>query len=122
MRVCYLILSVGLAVVWWPSVLQHSADFAGRLAIQASLLAGLGLLCALGLRYPLKMVPLLLFEFAWKIIYLLAFALPAWRTHQMSDRMIADTWSVAMVVIFLRLVPWRHVWTEYVRGAGDRWR
>jgi hypothetical protein len=26
------------------------------------------------------------------------------------------------VVIFLAVVPWRHVWQQFVTAKGDRWR
>src|SRR5205809_3855743 len=41
-------------------------------------LTGLWLVSFLALRYPVKMMPLYLFEFAWKTVWLLAFGLPQW--------------------------------------------
>jgi len=76
----------------------------------------------LGFRYPLKMLPLLIFELTWKAIYLLAFALPLWRSHQIDANTAADIRGVVMVVIFLPLIPWGYVWREYVVADGDRWR
>jgi hypothetical protein len=76
LRLCYLILAVGLGLFVWPTVIHHTADSAVTSGIQRSLLAGLGLTAVLGLRHPVQMLPLLLFELIWKTIYLLAFALP----------------------------------------------
>jgi len=33
---------------------------------------------ALGIRYPLQMLPLLLFELVWEVDMVIAFALPLW--------------------------------------------
>jgi len=90
--------------------------------IQVALLAGLGLTAALGLRYPLKMLPILLFELTWKAIYLMAFALPLWSAHEINDSTAEDIKAVLMVVILIPLIPWRYVFAHYVLKHGDRWK
>jgi hypothetical protein len=122
LRICYLIIAVGLGLTIWPSVIHHTADLAIRHGIQCSLLAGLGLTAVLGLRYPVQMLPLLLFEFAWKIIYLLAFALPLWTTHQLTTAAVQDIQACLMVVIFIPLIPWRYVVRHYIMQPGNRWK
>jgi hypothetical protein len=47
LRLCYLILAVGLGLYMWPSVIHHTPDFAIAHGIQLSLLAGLGLTAVL---------------------------------------------------------------------------
>jgi hypothetical protein len=122
LRIAYLIMSAGLGAFIWPNVIHHTNEFAAKHGIQVALLAGLGLTAALGLRYPLKMLPILLFELTWKAIYLIAFALPLWSTHQINDATAEDIQAVLMVVIFIPLIPWRYVFTHYVLKHGDRWR
>ncbi len=122
LRCCYLILAVGLGLVIWPSVIHHTPDFAIAHGIQTSLFAGLGLTAVLGLRYPVQMIPLLLFELTWKTIYLLAFALPLWSSHQINAAAAADIQAVLVVVIFIPLIPWRYVVRHYVLQRGDRWK
>lgn len=122
LRICYLILAAGLGVYIWPSVINHTPAFALAHGIQTALLAGLGLTAALGLRYPVQMLPLLLFELTWKAIFLVAFALPLWRAHQITPAAAADIQSVLMVVILVPLIPWVYVWKQYVVKSGERWR
>jgi hypothetical protein len=122
LRVAYLIMAAGLGTFIWPSVIHHTNEFAAAHGIQVALLAGLGLTAALGLRYPLKMLPILLFELAWKAIYLIAFALPLWSAHQISDATAEDIKAVLMVVIFIPLIPWHYVFAHYVLKHGDRWK
>jgi hypothetical protein len=121
LRVCYLILAGGLGRFIWPSVIQHTVEFANTEGVRFSLLAGLGLTAVLGFRYPIKMIPLLLFELIWKIIFLVAFALPLSRSHQITETMQADITAVVMVVVFLPLIPWSYVWWHYAAERGDRW-
>ncbi|HET9183315.1 MAG TPA: hypothetical protein VFP59_14350 [Candidatus Angelobacter sp.] len=115
-------MAAGLGVFYWPHVIHHTNQFAATRGIQFALLAGLGLTAALGLRYPLKMLPILLFELTWKTIYLIAFALPLWSAHQIDAATAADIKAVLMVVIFIPLIPWRYVFAHYVVQQGDGWK
>jgi len=122
LRLCYFILAAGLGVYYWPSVIHHSSEFAIAQGIQFSLLAGLGTTALLGFRYPVQMIPLLLFEMIWKAIYLAAFALPLWQAHQITDAAAENIKAVLFVVIFIPLIPWRYVFANYVLKRGERWR
>ncbi|WP_180539696.1 hypothetical protein [Nevskia soli] len=122
LRACYLILSAGLGVYIWPVVLSHTSELAETAGVRFALLAGLGATAVLGLRYPVQMLPLLLFELIWKAIYLIFFALPLWSAHQISPATAEDIKSVAMVVILVPLIPWRYVFAHYVLQRGERWK
>lgn len=122
LRLAYLIMAAGLAVFIWPTVLHHTSQFAIAEGVRFALLSGLGAAAALGLRYPVRMLPLLLFELTWKATYLLFFALPLWSAHQIDAAAAADIKAVLMAVIFIPLIPWRHVFTHYVMKRGERWR
>jgi hypothetical protein len=122
LRLCYLILAAGLGTFIWPAVIHHTTELAIAEGIRLSLFAGLGLTAVLGLRYPVQMIPLLLFELIWKAIYLIAFALPLWSAHQINDAVAEDIKAVLMVVIFIPLIPWGYVFRHYVTKHGERWR
>jgi hypothetical protein len=122
LRVCYLVMAGGLGVYIWPTVIHHTSELAATQGVRFALLAGLGATAALGLRYPVQMLPVLLFELIWKGIYLAAFALPLWSAHQINTAVAEDIKAVLMVVILVPLIPWRYVFSNYVRKPGDRWR
>jgi len=122
LRVAYFVMAAGLGAFIWPDVIHHTNEFAAARGIQVALLAGLGATAALGLRYPVKMLPVLLFELTWKAIYLVAFAWPLWSAHQINAATAEDIKSVLMVVIFIPLIPWRYVFAHYVLEPGDRWK
>ncbi len=87
-----------------------------------SLLAALSALMALGIRYPLQMLPLLLFELLWKTIWLVAIALPLWYAHQLDAETMETVQACLMGVILCPLViPWPYVLANYVKNPGDRW-
>jgi hypothetical protein len=122
LRAAYLLMAAGLAVYIWPDVIHHTNELAITEGIRLGLLAGLGATAALGLRYPLQMLPILLFEMVWKAIYLIAFALPLWSAHQVTAAAAEDIKACLMVVIFVPIIPWRYVFANYVAKHGDRWK
>jgi hypothetical protein len=116
----YALLAVGLGLYVWPTVLHHTAAAASHGTL-VSLLAGIGATAVLGLRYPIKMLPLLIFEMTWKAIYLLAYALPLYLAHQIDAGTAADIGACLMVFIFVPLIPWRHLAASYIMAPGERW-
>jgi hypothetical protein len=120
LRAAYLLLVVGLGAMIVPAVVSHPLISRG---VIPSLLGAVWLLAFIGLKYPLRMIPLLLFEFAWKSIWLLAFGLPQWSAGQMPPTFAEDSFNIGMGVILMPLViPWGYVWRHYVKAPGDRWR
>ncbi len=122
LRAAYLVMAAGLAVFVWPAVFHHTSELAITAGVRIALLAGLGATAALGLRYPVQMLPILLFELTWKAIYLIAFALPLWQAHQITAAVAEDIKAVLWVVIFIPLIPWRFVFAQYALKQGDRWK
>lgn len=120
LRATYALLVVGLGATIVPPLLSHEPMARG---VIPSLLGGVWLLAFLGLRYPLGMLPLLLFEFAWKTIWLLDFGLPQYASGRLPPTFADDFKAIAMGVILMPLViPRGYVWRHYVRAPADRWR
>ena len=62
LRIAYLVLVVGLGIFIWPTILDASAPMASDRAVVVSMLGAMSAMAVLGLRNPLAMVPILLFE------------------------------------------------------------
>jgi hypothetical protein len=122
LRGVYFLVAALMGSQIWPLVFNHG-PWELMHGVAVAMLAAVTALCLLGLRYPLKMLPLLFVEMAWKSIWLLAVALPIWRSGHPFDADTAETVKACLMgVIFPIVVPWRYVFDRYVRGAGDRWR
>jgi hypothetical protein len=123
MRALYLLLAVGIGLNFWPHVIWHTREYAEKNGAEICLLAGVGALSILGLRYPLQMLPILLFEFFWKATWVIAVAIPLWAAHQTYPGMADDTFAIGMGVVLCPIaIPWRFVFENYIRKPGDRWR
>jgi hypothetical protein len=91
--------------------------------VAVAMLAALTLVSWLGVRYPLQMLPLLFFEFAWKTIWCAAMLLPAWQAGPLDADMKESAFACLLGVVLCPLViPWPYVWANYVVKPGDRWR
>lgn len=122
LRAGYLFIAVGLAATVWPLVLNHSPQWPLMNSVVCSLLAAMSVLAAVGIRYPLQMLPILLFELIWKSIWLIAVALPLWTANQIDARTWQTVTDCLTAAILIPLIPWRYVISEYVMKPGDRWR
>lgn len=123
LRAFYLLITAGLALSWGPVMLQHTDQWAQRRGELAALLIGLSILCLWGLRYPLQMLPLLIFELIWKTIWLLLIAYPLWQGGAMTPNVQESAVACLMGVVLTPLVlPWRHIAQHYFRKTAERWR
>jgi hypothetical protein len=122
MRFGYAFMGVGLVIVKWPVLFQDVRSLPVMEGVVACLLTAMSLLAVLGLRYPVRMLPILLFEVIWKVIWIAAVGLP----HVVSQDLDAATREVlfncSFVVVILAVIPWRYVWKHYVRTPGNAWR
>ena len=82
----------------------------------------MSLLAFLALRYPVRLLPILLFESLWKIIWLAVVALPKVVANELDPATQDVAFSCLFVVIILAVVPWRYVWQHYLTAKGDRHR
>ena len=99
---------------------EHAPDERGMLTAMVS---GLWVMALVTIRYPLKMVPVMLFEFTWKVVWLIFFGLPQWRSGAGSPRLSQDLWDIGLFpFVLLLVIPWGYVWRHYVKAPSERWR
>ena len=123
LRATYLVIALAMGAQIWPLILNHPANVEHMRGVTRAFLGALTLLSLLGARYPVKMLPLMLFELAWKTIWVAAFGVPLWLTHQL-DSATAETMQACLmgVVLVPLVLPWGYVIRHYFREPGDRWR
>jgi hypothetical protein len=122
LRAGYLLLVVGLGLTVWPGVIHHEQPWTLMQGVVHCMLAAMSALAILGLRYPLRMLPLLFFELVWKSIWLIVVALPLWSAHQTDAGALETANECLIAAVFLIIIPWRYVAANYLTAPGDRWR
>ena len=122
LRAMYLFIIVGLGVYLWPDVVQGHGHWELMQGMASCMLAAFSLLCVLGLRYPLQMIPVLLWEIVWKTIWLLIVPFPQWIAGHVDDSLGPSIFSVSLVVLVYVSIPWGYVFAHYIVSPGERWR
>jgi hypothetical protein len=126
LRAMYVFMVVGLAIFKLAPAILHPENLSPQDSVVVSVLGAFALLAVLGIRYPLKMLPLLFFEFAWKFIWVVAFGLPLLLSGQLdpnvsfggTETLVNCLLGVVLVPI---VVPWGYVLNHYLRAPGARW-
>ena len=122
LRAMYLFIITGLGVYLWPDILNPAKHWTLAEGETSCMLGAFSLVCLLGLRYPLLMLPILLWEVLWKTMWLLLVPFPQWRAGHLDPSLQPTISACSMVVLVYLAVPWGYVWTQYARARGDRWR
>lgn len=121
MRVGYFVMVAGLMVTKWPEMLNHDS-WELKEGTVVTMLVAMSVLALLGLRYPQRMLPILLFEVGWKLTWLGTVALPLWLDGNLTGATLEQANAVLWVAIVIAVVPWRHVASQFVLARGEGWR
>ena len=122
LRAMYLLIVVGLGFVLWPGVILKSQSWGLNQGVINCMLAAFSLVCAFGLRYPLQMLPILLWELIWKSAWLGLVALPKFMAGTMDEATAENTFAVLFVVLIPFVVPWGYVLKHYFGKPAEPWR
>jgi hypothetical protein len=78
---------------------------------------------ALGIRYPVKMLPIMLFEFIWKCLWIVAIYLPLAQANRITSQTRESLIEIALGVIVCGLaIPWPYVVRNYLFAATEQSR
>jgi len=122
MRLLFLLMACFMGGFVWYRLLFEVTGQPLQWGLAKSMLAALALMSLLGVRYPLQMLPLMLYETAWKTIWLTLVALRAW---------LAGDWNLEFqglfndcigIVIAYFIIPWRYVWARYFAQPMEPFR
>jgi hypothetical protein len=121
LRVGYLVMAGGLAVYKWPLLFTGKQWGLAEGTVECMLVA-MSILAVVGVRYPRRMLPLLLFEVTWKLLWMGIIALPQWLDNRLDAATRDQLSEVLWVAIIIAVIPWRRVFALYVTAPGEPWR
>jgi hypothetical protein len=113
MRFLFLLMAFVMGSFVWTQLLFESADWDVMRGLAKSMLAALALMSLIGVRYPLQMLPLMLYEIAWKTIWIILIAGRAWMADKWTPDIEGLFYDCIGIIIAYFIVPWRYVWARY---------
>jgi hypothetical protein len=112
MRVGYAVMGIGLALVKWPLFVTHPEPWPLFEGVVACLLTASSRPChswrSWALRYPIRLLPILLFECVWKLIWFVS-CLRFDGTGQLRSDTTID-WIVLIDIINIFGIAQRSCW------------
>lgn len=119
LRGCYLLMFIGLTTQFVPELFGQIEKLPVMDGVVTAMLGALGIVSALGLLAPVRMLPLLLFELAWKVIWTLSVALPRWNQGRF-DQDVADIlFACIFAAPFIFIIPWRYMAEAYLLSPSS---
>jgi len=115
MRLGYLLVFVFVGRISWIGIITHRGSWDPVYAAALSMWAAHSLLSLIGIFRPLTMLPLVLFEIAYKLLWLATVALPLWFANQLAGSPAKElTYAFLWVVIPIVFMPWPYVFRRYI--------
>jgi hypothetical protein len=114
LRIIFLLMAVIMGSIVWQQLLFESASWDVMRGLAKSMLAALAVMSLIAVRYPLQMLPLMLYEMAWKSIWMILIAGRAWMAGKWNADIDSLFYDCVPILIAYFIVPWRYVWARYI--------
>ena len=117
MKFLYLLTGIGLGISVWPEMINHGKPWDPLHGVAFSFWAALSTLMLLGVRFPTRMLPLMLLQLFYKLTWLIGVGYPLWSAGHL-DRVASGLIKACVIgaVLDLVVIPWPYVFENYVRG------
>ena len=123
LRAMYLLIVIGNALTVAPSIIAPATSVADAHSVVHSMLGALMLLSLWGLRYPLLMLPILLWELVWKSLWMFNFASRMWLAGGLDEYAKGVAVAVTLGLVLTPLVlPWGYIAQRYLRQPAESWQ
>ena len=120
MRAIYVLMFFVLGIDVWTYILAHTQNWNENEAVAWSVWAAFATLALLGIFRPVQMIPILLLEIFYKLLWLTLVAYPLWTRDQLVGSGIEETAFAFMLVILpIVAVPWGYVFKRYILGQPN---
>ena len=115
LRLLFILMLVFLGKDSWTYILTHKGIWKPMDAMAWCIWGSYSVLSILGIIQPLKMLPIVMLEIMYKVIWLFLVAYPLWASSQLAGSPAeAMTYSFLFVVLPILAMPWKYFFKKYV--------
>lgn len=118
LRVLFGLMAVFLGADAWTHIATFSGVWEPAAAAAWCMWAAFALLAVVGVVNPVKMLPLVMLEIVYKVLWLAVVAYPLWSKNELAGSPAEEmAYGFSWVVLAIIAMPWRYVFTTYITGA-----
>lgn len=115
LRLVYVLMFFVLGKDTWTQILTHQGPWQPTSAVAWTVWTAFATLAGLGIIRPLKMLPILLLEIFYKVLWLIIVAYPLWSKGTLAGSPAEEITSMFLWVILpIAAVPWGYVFVNYI--------
>jgi len=115
LRLVFILMFFLLGRDTWTHVLTHQGVWEPVNAVAWCVWTAFATLAGLGIIHPLKMLPILLLEIFYKVLWLILVAYPLWSKGKLAGSPAEGITSAFLWVILpIIAVPWAYVFVNYI--------
>ena len=117
LRLFFLLMFLFAAKDAWTELITHKGGWNPEIAIAWCSIAAYTTLSGLGVLHTLKMLPIMLFMFLYKGLWLCFVAYPLWKNGTLVGSE-AEGWANIFILIIFPIIftPWKYVFKTFVLG------
>ena len=116
LRFYYVLMIFVLGIDVWTAIFTHKDLWEPMTAVGYSLWATFAVLSVIGLIHPVKMIPIILLNITYKIIWLSIVAYPLWNLNQLEGSGAEGLTKSNFIgfIIDIVIIPWGYVFKNYI--------
>ena len=115
LRLLYVLMFFWLGKITWTHVLTHQGPWDPTDAVAWCVWSAFATLAGIGIIRPVKMLPIVLLEIFYKVMWLILVAYPLWSQGTLAGSPAEDiSSSFSWVLLPIVAVPWGYVFVNYL--------
>ncbi|WP_015049132.1 hypothetical protein [Simiduia agarivorans] len=103
----------------WGYIFSYTGRWGENDAVAWSVWAAFSVLALVGIFRTVEMIPVLLLEIVYKVLWLILVVYPLWRSNELVGSGVEETaFAFGLVILPILAMPWGYVFNRYVMGRS----